>query len=134
MYLFSAVTLAFYPEAELSSYLDAGTLPADTIEVDKATRDTYNAQAPTGKKLGADENGYPAWIELSAAELAEQNTQRRQQLRSVANDEIEWRQDAVDTDIATEKEAAALAAWKKYRVLLMRVDTAAPIWPTAPEV
>ena len=25
-----------------------------------------------------------------------------------------------------------LADWKKYRVLLMRVDTAKPVWPTPP--
>ncbi|WP_244173056.1 tail fiber assembly protein [Kosakonia pseudosacchari] len=28
---------------------------------------------------------------------------------------------------------ACLAEWKKYRVLLMRVDTAAPQWPTPRE-
>ncbi|HBM7521157.1 TPA: tail fiber assembly protein, partial [Escherichia coli] len=46
--------------------------------------------------------------------------------------EIEWRQDAVDAGIATEEETVSLAEWKKYRVLLMRVDTADPDWPTPP--
>ncbi|EFB3321859.1 tail fiber assembly protein [Escherichia coli] len=32
-------------------------------------------------------------------------------------------QDAVDLGIATEEESSLLAAWKKYRVLLNRVDT-----------
>ncbi|HAE7767435.1 TPA_asm: tail fiber assembly protein, partial [Salmonella enterica subsp. houtenae serovar 45:g,z51:-] len=41
-------------------------------------------------------------------------------------------QDAVDAGIATDEETAALADWKKYRVLLMRVDTAKPEWPTLP--
>ncbi|EOG6951246.1 tail fiber assembly protein [Edwardsiella piscicida] len=54
------------------------------------------------------------------------------QLRATADAEIAWRQDAVDAGIATAEEAAALAEWKRYRVLLMRVDTAAPVWPTAP--
>ncbi len=53
-------------------------------------------------------------------------------LRSAADSEIEWRQDAVDAGIATEEENATLADWKKYRVLLMRVDTADPEWPTPP--
>ena len=44
-------------------------------------------------------------------------------------------QDAVDMDMATEEEVAQLLAWKKYRVLLNRVDTSlAPDihWPPPP--
>ena len=59
---------------------------------------------------------------------------QRAGLLTTANNEIAWRQDAVDADIATDEEKTALAAWRKYRVLLMRVDTAAPVWPTVPEV
>ncbi|MCY6826315.1 tail fiber assembly protein, partial [Escherichia coli] len=32
-------------------------------------------------------------------------------------------QDAADLEIATEEEISLLEAWKKYRVLLNRVDT-----------
>lgn len=45
-------------------------------------------------------------------------------------------QDAVELEIATEKEIDALSAWKKCRVLLSRIDTsAAPDinWPEVPE-
>jgi phage terminase large subunit GpA-like protein len=62
--------------------------------------------------------------------------QQKLSLRSKADSEIAWRQDAVDAAIATDEETAALAEWKKYRVLLMRVDTStAPDigWPTQPE-
>ncbi|WP_270355699.1 tail fiber assembly protein, partial [Escherichia coli] len=44
-------------------------------------------------------------------------------------------QDAVDLEIATEEEISLLEAWKKYRVLLNRVNTTtAPDieWPVAP--
>ncbi|MET4878659.1 tail fiber assembly protein [Morganella morganii] len=44
-------------------------------------------------------------------------------------------QDAVDLDMATPKEEALLKEWKKYRVMLNRVDTStAPdiIWPIKP--
>lgn len=41
-------------------------------------------------------------------------------------------QDAFELDMATDAENASLLAWKKYRVLLMRVDTAKPVWPTPP--
>jgi hypothetical protein len=58
--------------------------------------------------------------------------QMKSSLRSTADSEISWRQDAVDTDMATEQEVAELAEWKKYRVLLMRVDTTNPVWPAPP--
>lgn len=60
---------------------------------------------------------------------------KKSALRAATDAEIAWRQDAVDAGIATAEEAAALAEWKTYRVLLMRVDTStAPgiEWPTPP--
>lgn len=56
-------------------------------------------------------------------------------LIALAAETIAPLQDALDLGIATEDEAAALIAWKKYRVLLARVDTSsAPEvdWPEAP--
>ncbi|EEU6178823.1 tail fiber assembly protein, partial [Salmonella enterica] len=41
-------------------------------------------------------------------------------------------QDAVDLDIATDDEKAQLDEWKKYRVLVNRVDTSNPDWPAQP--
>lgn len=52
--------------------------------------------------------------------------QEKQSRLAEANSAIANLQDAVDLDIATDDETAALLAWKKYRVLLMRVDTTAP--------
>ncbi|MDI0552840.1 tail fiber assembly protein, partial [Escherichia coli] len=46
-------------------------------------------------------------------------------------------QDAVDLEIATEEETSLLEAWKKYRVLLNRIDTStAPDieWPEIPSM
>ncbi|PNP33389.1 tail fiber assembly protein [Citrobacter amalonaticus] len=75
------------------------------------------------------------WVTDVEAQLAadvETAEQRRQSLLNRANQEIAWRQDAVDVGIATDEETAALVDWKKYRVLLMRVDTTKPDWPTLP--
>lgn len=58
--------------------------------------------------------------------------QKKKVLRAIADAEIDWLQDAVDAGIATEEETAALTEWKKYRVMLMRVDTSKPGWPTPP--
>ena len=49
--------------------------------------------------------------------------QKKQSLLAEANNAIAPLQDAVDLGIATDEEKAKLTAWKKYRVLLNRVDT-----------
>ncbi|MTC35819.1 tail fiber assembly protein [Providencia alcalifaciens] len=61
--------------------------------------------------------------------------QQKQMLLSEATETIAPLQDAVDLDIATDEEIALLKEWKKYRVLLNRVDTSlAPDinWPQKP--
>lgn len=72
-------------------------------------------------------------VALYAANVAEAERQKVA-LRAIADAQIEWRKDAVDAGEATREEEAELAAWRKYRVLLMRVDTSkAPDieWPTS---
>lgn len=56
-------------------------------------------------------------------------------LMQVAGEHIAPLQDAADLEIATEEENLLLAAWKKYRVLLNRVDTSTSQdieWPALP--
>ncbi len=65
-------------------------------------------------------------IRLSDSELAEL---KKTQLIDEATSAITPLQDAVDLGMATDEETASLHAWKKYRVLLNRIDTT-----TAPEI
>lgn len=58
---------------------------------------------------------------------------KKLELLTLANNVIATLQDAVDLDMATEKEAKILPEWKKYRVLLNRVDVTKPAWPEVPE-
>ncbi|MEQ5754039.1 MULTISPECIES: tail fiber assembly protein [unclassified Providencia] len=70
-----------------------------------------------------------------AALIAEADNEKALRLNE-ANSTITYLQEAVDVDLATEDEKAALQEWKKYRVLLNRVDTStAPDieWPQKPE-
>lgn len=67
-----------------------------------------------------------------AADMAEVE-QKKEFLLAEANIAIAPLQDAFELDMATDAEKALLLEWKKYRVLLMRVDTAKPVWPTPPE-
>lgn len=60
--------------------------------------------------------------------IAEASAHRRT-LLSKATYNIGVLQDAVDLDMATDEEKTLLLAWKKYRVLLSRVDTS-----TAPDI
>ncbi|MEY1387637.1 tail fiber assembly protein [Providencia stuartii] len=78
------------------------------------------------------------WVtdtEAQKAALIEQAEQEKSQRLDEANNMLTYLQDSIDTGLATDEEAAALQAWKKYRVLLNRVDTSlAPNieWPEKP--
>jgi hypothetical protein len=104
---------------------DPGPLPAGTTEKSPASAfDRWNGSE---------------WVKDDAAEKAasiDEAGARRAELLQTANEHIGPLQDAVDLGMADEREEAALLVWKKYRVLLYRVDvgTAPDIaWPVTPE-
>lgn len=133
MKFFSASTMSFYDDAINVS------IPADATEIsDELHAEIFEGQR-NGKIIIVGDNGLPALSEqlpLTHEELVSQANTRKLSLRAVADSEIAWRQDALDAGIATEQETAALADWKAYRVLLMRIDTlTAPdiTWPPVPD-
>lgn len=135
-FYFSKSKASFYIGSTLKLYENAGSLPEDLIEVTPETASEFMANAQPGKIIGADAQGLPVWMDapqLTPDEIQVEATAKKANLRSIADSEIAWRQDAVDAEIATDEESAALLEWKKYRVLLMRVDTEAPDWPTPPD-
>lgn len=72
----------------------------------------------------------------TADELKGKTTHKQNYLLEQAAKIIAPLQDAVDLNVATKAEKAALLAWKKYRVLLNRVDiSSAPDieWPEEPQ-
>ncbi|EFA9325968.1 TPA: hypothetical protein JLJ58_003452 [Escherichia coli] len=79
-----------------------------------------------------------AWVKDTEAEKLfriREAEETKNSLMQVASEHIAPLQDAVDLEIATEEETLLLEAWKKYRVLLNRVDTStAPDieWPALP--
>ncbi|EPS3009567.1 tail fiber assembly protein [Escherichia coli] len=73
-----------------------------------------------------------AWVKDTEAEKLfriREAEETKNSLMQVASEHIAPLQDAVDLEIATEEEISLLEAWKKYRVLLNRVDTS-----TAPDI
>ncbi|WP_313384275.1 tail fiber assembly protein [Pantoea sp.] len=65
----------------------------------------------------------PPAPEVPKEDLINQAEQQKANLIAEASQAISILQDAVDLEMATEEEAAQLTAWKKYRVLLSRIDT-----------
>nr|WP_318381264.1 tail fiber assembly protein [uncultured Enterobacter sp.] len=120
---YSAITRGFYRTGD--------NLPKDAVEVSQERFEELISRQEQGFIIAPDSCGYPVAVE-NTVDPIEAAAEQKSQLRIMAADEISWRQDAVDADIATDDETAALAEWKKYRVLLMRVDTAKPVWPTPP--
>ena len=114
-------------------------LPDDLVEVSNTEHAALMDGQDSGKMIASDAEGRPVLIERPAPtseqliEIA--NTEKEQRLNA-ANAAIAPLQDAVDLDIATDEEITQLAAWKKYRVMLNRVDTStAPDieWPEGPD-
>ncbi|HCT6410988.1 TPA: tail fiber assembly protein [Citrobacter freundii] len=109
---------------ESTTISQLGKLPDDVVSI-----------APEGNFVKWDGE---KWVHDADAEKTAQITQVTQQkesLMSLATLKIAPLQDAVDIDIATETETALLLAWKKYRVLLNRInpDEAPDInWPDMP--
>lgn len=63
------------------------------------------------------------------------NAAQKESLMAEATQQVSVLQDAADLDMATDAEKSALPLWKKYRVLLNRIDanTADEIaWPDKP--
>ena len=136
---------ASMPGFILADWKEDGTYTKDTwpqdavLLTDGEVSQFWKQTAPDGKTIGST-NGRPAWVDLPAPtheDMVAAAEQQKSALKAAVDAEIAWRQDAVDAEIATAEETAALAEWKKYRVLLMRVDTSkAPVieWPTQPDV
>lgn len=95
-------------------------------------KDGFVTVAPTSPFDKWDRQKWVTDVEAQHAADVAAAEQKKAFLLAEANIAIAPLQDAFDLDMATDAEKALLLAWKKYRVLLMRVDTAKPVWPTPP--
>lgn len=72
---------------------------------------------------------------FTPAELMSKNRDRKERLLSQATEQMSPLQDAVELNIATDEEAERLLVWRKYRVVLSRIDVAQTDgieWPQPP--
>ncbi|HHR5464430.1 TPA: tail fiber assembly protein [Salmonella enterica subsp. enterica] len=139
-YLFSAKTMAFYPELEKDIYIKAGTLPDDVITVDSSVRDEFNFTPPTGKMLGIDDGGLPCWVDIpppTRDELIQAAENERQCLLAYAdNVMLDWRTELMLGEIS-DADRVKLSAWMAYKNDVKLTDvTSVPervSWPVRPE-
>ena len=113
-------------------------IPEDAINItEQAWADLLSGQAE-GKLIACGADMRPCLTEQplpTAEELISQAEDKRSRLRAEADAAIQPLQDASDLGIATDEEASQLIAWKKYRVMLMRINTKEAeeiIWPEQP--
>ncbi|MFD0707097.1 phage tail protein [Photorhabdus luminescens] len=137
-YVFSALNRAFYPLLLQQNYIEAGSWPNDPLPVTDDIFNEFSGIPPIGKILSCGEDGLPCWEDIpppTKEELIFIAESQKTQFISLANEKITPLSDAVELDIATDEEMLLLKEWKKYRVMLNRVDTSnAPEidWPIAP--
>ncbi|OBU12154.1 tail fiber assembly protein [Morganella psychrotolerans] len=134
-YIYSANNNAFFPTSFIDAYSDFNL--SDAVEVDDSVYLEF-ITPPVGKIRIAGGDGFPAWGDippLTKEQLVEQAGTKKQCLMAEATVSMAPLQDADDIGEATDEELAQLKAWKKYRVMLNRVDTslgADAVWPTPP--
>ncbi|PHM74284.1 tail fiber assembly protein [Xenorhabdus kozodoii] len=141
-YAFSPANKTFYSYRWKSEFDESGTWPSDAVDVFDDVFQKYSSNPPSGMMLGVDIHNMPEWVEIppppppTPEQLQQQAESQKRQLLKTAGEKIDICQDAVDLDMSTDAEKSKLTAWRKYRVLLNRVDcTTAPDiqWPEQPE-
>ncbi|MDE9588325.1 tail fiber assembly protein, partial [Xenorhabdus bovienii] len=116
-----------------------GNYPDDLKPIsDELYREMFDGQS-NGKLIVPGADGLPTLVDLpppTPEQLRQKAEFEKRYLLKAATEKIDICQDAVDLDIATDSEKSSLAEWRKYRVLLNRVDcTTAPDipWPEQPK-
>ncbi|QOV63007.1 tail fiber assembly protein [Kosakonia pseudosacchari] len=132
---FNKSNLGFYDPDEKSYYGENWPDEKELNEIDDVQYEKFISEPPRGHILGGGEDGKPIWVEVPG-QIVENNAGIIASLIADASVIISPLQDAVDMDIATEKDISRLKAWKLYRVQLFRTDTSVVdmVLPTPPEV
>lgn len=135
---FSPAALAFYDGQLKDVYVQSGTWPKDATKISDDKYKFLLEGQSNGKIISLDGQSAPILVSpppLTQDECIIKAENQKHELMDVANKFIAPLQDAVDFGEATDEEAALLVAWKKYRILLSRIDpnNVPDIkWPTAP--
>lgn len=136
---FSPSENGFYDDAFMADYTAAGTWPTDGVAISERWYQHLLDGQTKGRIIVINSYGQPVLADQPAPSqetLIAVAENLKAKLLKRAGEAIAPLQDAVDLGVATDAEAALLLGWKKYRVLLNRIDTRiAPDieWPVAPD-
>ena len=116
------------------SYDASAIFPINQIVVEVAPENVPDEFTAAGEKALGGAFLFDGGEIIAAPIDYEAEAERKKlELLNQANNVITTLQDAVDLGMATDKEEKNLPEWRKYRVLLNRVDTTRPEWPEPPE-
>lgn len=101
-----------------------GNVPKNSIEITTEYHKQLLELQSAGYVIQPDEHGRPAAVDLvlTPEEIIAKNKLEKQKLLETANKKIEILQDIIDLEMSVSDEADQLKLWKRYRVLLTRVD------------
>lgn len=140
-YFFSASALGFFALDLKEDYISAGTWPDDVVSIDDATWKQFISTPPTGKQLGGNEQGMPAWVDIPEPTIEEliavANSEKQIRIEQASNymDSKQWPGKAAIGRL-TDKDKTQYNLWLDYLDELEAVDTSsAPDinWPIQPE-
>ena len=115
------------------SYDASAIFPINQIVVEVAPENVPEEFTAAGEKaLGGAFLFVDGEITAAPVDYEAEAQRKKLELLNQANNVIATLQDAIDLDMATDEEAEGLTQWRKYRVLLSRVDATAPVWPEVP--
>ncbi|MFT1608865.1 tail fiber assembly protein, partial [Enterobacter hormaechei] len=127
---FSNTEKSFYLEETVKTYQAQDiSVPADLMIISDDEYEAFMVSPDRKAPQYNVESECMEWVDIeppTREEAIENAEALKAQLLSVAAQAIAPLQDAVDLSMATDDEMASLSAWKKYRVLLNRVDTSEP--------
>ncbi|AVG36832.1 tail fiber assembly protein [Enterobacter asburiae] len=116
------------------SYDASAIFPINQIVVEVAPENVPDEFTAAGEKaLGGAFLFIDGEITAAPVDYEAEAQRKKLELLTQANNVIAMLQDAVELNMATDEETANLQEWKKYRVLLSRVDVKKPVWPPLPE-
>ena len=128
----------FYSSTTNGAYIDAlsPSIPEDAVEISKELYSELFTTTIDGT-VGPGADGLPVLIPSAGPTEEELALRRRDRLLNVATARMAPLQDAVDIGEATSDEEAELTAWKRYRMLLNRIQQQSGFpnaieWPAVP--
>lgn len=122
-------TLGFY-DSEINE------MPENSVEISSEYHNELLQKQALGFEIQPDKKGYPIAIKkvLADEERIYINESKKQQLINEATQKITLLQDIIDLDMQESNEEELLKKWKKYRILITRVDVSSfdIQWPENP--